>query len=104
MAKVLIEPGVCGLKTQLEITSDDGMAVIIKGSSMCESIQEIIDCLEELDGYETVFSRFGQSPLAKLFNERARHGSCPALSGFIKGIEVCLGLALPGDVIIKIEK
>lgn len=104
MTKAFIDPGICGLKTELEITSSDGQIVTIKGTSMCENIQDIINELGELDGYEVIFSKFGESEVSKLFTEKAKHSSCPVASGILKGIEVCIGLALPKDAVIKVEK
>ena len=41
MTKVLIQPGPCGLDTQVEATSEDGMEVQVKITSGCESIKRL---------------------------------------------------------------
>ena len=43
MTKVLIQPGPCGLDTQVEATSEDGMEVQVKITSGCESINKMTE-------------------------------------------------------------
>ncbi len=103
MHKVEIQPGICGLVTQVtaETVSEDQIKVTIK--SACEAVNKINEVLgEEFDAFEVCLVRPGEDPFTEYAQEHYPvHASCPTISGIIKCIEVEAGLALPKDVQIK---
>lgn len=106
MKKVRIVPGVCGLTTSVEASSEDGMEVIVKVQSGCESIKKMMDSLgNHFDAFEVCLVKPGCGP----FYEYARqhfpgHAACPAIAGIIKCMEAECNLALPGNASITFEE
>ena len=104
MTKIDVNPGICGLKTQLIITADDMQIVKVEIQSECPHILKMKEELSELDGYEECFAKYSESTVYKVAEKHCKHLACPVPTAIIKGIEVACGLALPKDVIIHIEK
>ncbi|MBN2853160.1 MAG: hypothetical protein JXQ23_10550 [Clostridia bacterium] len=105
-AKTEINPGVCGLVSSIEVSSDDMMMVTLTGKSACPAIEKLILSLqsEELDAYECCLGRMDESPVYLKSFDTVRHIACPVPCAIVKAIEVSAGLALPRDVEIKIKK
>ena len=104
MTKLQVNPGICGLKTQLNITADDMQMVAVEIQSECPHITAMQDGLNELDGYEECFAKYSESTVYQIAEEHCKHLACPVPTAIIKGMEVACGLALPKDVEIRIEK
>lgn len=106
MTKVLIQPGPCGLDTQVEAISEDGMEVQVKIASGCESINKMTEVLGDTwDAYDVCLGKPGTGPLYEYAEEKLPgHASCPAIAGIIKCIEVECKLALPKDASITFIK
>ncbi|MBC7958486.1 MAG: hypothetical protein H7X94_01355 [Vallitaleaceae bacterium] len=104
MNRVKIEPGICGLITSAEFTSEDQQQVMIKISTECEHIQKMSHALTEVDGFEECFGAYGSGDVFEQAQLFCPHKACPVPSGLIKGIEVACGLALPKDVCMVIQK
>jgi hypothetical protein len=104
MTKVDVNPGICGLKTQLVITADDMQMVELDIHSECPHITAMQSGLTKLDGYEDCFAKYSESKVYKVAEEHCKHLACPVPTAIIKGMEVACGLALPKDVEIHIEK
>ena len=104
MARVEIDPGICGLKTQLELTSDDLQMVKVDIQSECPHIMAMKDELLELDGYVECFAKYSESTIYKVAEKHIKHLACPVPTAIIKGMEIACGLALPKDVIINVKK
>ena len=106
MKKVKIDPGVCGLPTTVEATSEDGIEVRIHVKSACESIRKMAEELgDTFDAYEVCLVKPGDGP----FYEYAcahfpGHAACPAIAGIIKCMEAECRLALPKDSTIIFEE
>ena len=105
MKKVKIEPGVCGLVTRVEANSEDGMEVILKVASGCESVNRMMDELGDVfDGFALCLTRPGKNILYEYASENfPMHAACPVISGIIKCAEAECNLALPRDVRIEFE-
>ena len=55
MTKVKINPGVCGLITEVEAVSEDGLDVTLKIRSGCKSVHEMLSVTgDTFDSYEPV--------------------------------------------------
>ena len=50
------------------------------------------------------FEKGGFAVVLEAAAKHCRHAGCPVAVGIIKAVEVAAGLALPGDVTIKLEK
>lgn len=104
MVEVKVNPGICGLKSELTLDSEDMQTVTIGFKTDCPSLKPLEDELTEIDGYEVCFAKLGDGPVYELSHKYCKHPGCPVPAALIKGIEVACGLALPKDADIKIEK
>jgi hypothetical protein len=104
MIEVKVNPGICGLKTEMTFDSDDMQTVTIDFKTDCPSLKPLEEELKEADGYEVSFAKFGEGPICELGHEYCRHPGCPVPAALIKGIEAASGLALPKNAEITIEK
>ena len=104
MAKVEVNPGVCGLLTTLHVKVDDMENVSVEIQSECPHIKAMEAELVDLDGYVECFARYSASTVYSIAEKHCRHLACPVPTAIIKGMEVACGLALPKDVILQIEK
>lgn len=100
MTKVKIDPGICGLITQVEAQStetDDGIEVKVKVNSACAAVQKMFEELgDTFDAYDICLSRPGQNEFFEYAGEHfPGHASCPTIAGIIKCMEVESKLALP---------
>ena len=105
-AKTVINPGICGLPSTIEVECDDMQMVTIKGTSACDAITKLIEKLsnEELDAYECALGKMNESPVYINAFDTVHHIACPVPCAIVKAIEVAASLALPKDVEIKIIK
>jgi hypothetical protein len=104
MATVKVNPGICGLKTTITVTSEDMQIAVIHIESECPAVAAMEKDIGEIDSYEECFSKFGGSRVYSAADAHCRHVACPIPSAIIKGIEVTCGLALPKNVEMSIEK
>lgn len=108
IAKVEISAGVCGFKTTARVESSDEQLVVFHIESDCEKIKGLAVKLLDagsLDAYEEISSH-GESRLLALVREQLS-GCCAACAvpiGLFKAMQVAAGLALPREVVIKLEK
>jgi hypothetical protein len=98
MIRLDIDPGICGLQTRLQASSDDGRLVRLNIESQCPSIQALQGSLGELDAYEVCFAGFRDSPVYAAAGEHFKHAACPVPGAIIKAVEAAAGLALPKNV------
>lgn len=103
MAKLIVNPGICGLITEIEVEAADGMNAEFKVESQCGSINKLADAVPSVNGYEEVFKKYGEGSIAKASSVHCSHAACPVPTAMLKGVEVVCGLALPKDVEIKFE-
>lgn len=104
MAKVQVNPGVCGLITTIQATGDDDQTVTLNVESACAYIMAMAADIPEVDGYAEVFGKLGDGEICKAAHAHCKHSACPVPSGFIKAVEVACGLALPRDVHMTVTK
>ncbi len=104
MSKTIIEPGICGFTTTVEVTTAAKRNCSVNIKSECPHIQKLASALTEVDPFKEISFR-GEGPtVLKLGAQHCSHPACPIPIGIIKAIEVEAGLALPRDVIIQINK
>jgi len=104
MATVKVQPGICGLQTEIHATSEDGQEVRLTIQSECEAITAMGKELEIVDGYGVVFAKFSDSPVYQAAERHFKHAACPVPMAIIKAVEVACNCALPKDVEVSIEK
>jgi hypothetical protein len=104
MAIIEVTPGICGLTTRLTVTADEDQIVRVVIESGCPHIKAMEDELQDLDGYAECFAKYSTSTVFSVAEKHCRHLACPVPTALVKGMEVACGLALPKDVVIKIEK
>ena len=105
MAKAIIEPGNCGFTTIVEAIPDGNQRVKIKIESQCKAIQKLAENLSEVDPLQELSLRRGEGPRTlHLGRQYCSHAACPVPVGIIKAVEIAAGMALPGEVSIKLSK
>lgn len=104
MASVSVNSGVCGFNTVINVRSDDGQHAVVEINTECPNLKPLEDELVETDAFEACFARMCESETFRQAAKYCKHPGCPVPAALIKGIEVACGLALPRDVVIKIEK
>ena len=106
MAKVEINPGICGLPSTVWAELDPATyRCKVTVESECAAIRKMGVELEEVDPFQEIALRRGDGPLTlRKAQELCSHSSCPVPSGIIKVVEVAAGLALPADVTMKLSK
>lgn len=104
MVHVEVDAGICGFKTEANISSDDRQKVHVEIKSGCKDIMALAEELKEIDCFAEVFSKLGTSPLYLVAQKHCKHATCPVPMAILKGLEVECGLALPKDVHVAITK
>lgn len=104
MAKVEVNPGACGLKTTLVITSIDKRKLKVEIESQCPHIKTMEAELAELDAMKECFAKYSQSTVYQVAEKHIKHLACPVPTAIIKGMEVKAGFAVAKDVNLNIEK
>jgi hypothetical protein len=103
MAKVAVDPGICGLKSTIEAVSEDGQTCTLLIESDCEAIRALALEIGSLDGYEVAFKAFAENPVYLAAGRHYKHAACPLPSAIVKAVEVACHLALPKGVAFSIE-
>ena len=104
MAKVKVNPGICGLSTTITASSEDGQMATVEITSECPLVMAYAAEIKELDAFAECFSHFEGSEVYSAAQRSKMHTACPVPCGIIKCIEVECSLALPKNVIMEIEK
>ena len=104
MVEVKVNPGICGLKSEMTFDSEDMQTVKIDFKTDCPSLKPLEEELKEADAYEICFAKFGEGEICELGHKYCKHPGCPVPVAIIKGIEAASGMALPKNAEITIEK
>ena len=104
MIKVTVNPGICGLSTEIILESQDMQNVVLSIQTDCPNLKPFEDELKEADGFSECFGKMCDTKVYTLANLYCKHVACPVPCSIIKGIEAVCGFALPKDVHIGIEK
>ena len=102
MTKVVVDAGICGFSTAIEVVRLSARRVRIIITSDCEMVSKIGEQSKELD-WQNILSQREGSLLYKSAFQCIRHIACPVPVAIIKAIEVEVGIALPRDVVIRFE-
>lgn len=104
MARAEIQPGNCGHITIVEAKMTGEGRVSLSIESECQAIQRLAEHLTEVDPRQEISFRGGMPSVLAMAAEYCSHAACPVPVGIIKAVEVAAGLALPGEVTIKLTK
>ncbi|MDY6826506.1 MAG: hypothetical protein SVV67_04930 [Bacillota bacterium] len=104
MAKVIVDAGACGYITKIEATPNGGTEVNLNIVSDCPHIKALAEEYKTAEWMKEALVPFGEAKLFESAKKHIKHAACPVPSGIIKAIEVASGLAVPKDVVMKIEK
>jgi len=102
MTKVVIEAGICGFITSVEVSKLAKRKVKVVITSPCEKITRLGESLTEIDQWE-IFKKHVDCDIYKAAGRCQLHVTCPVPIAVLKAIEVETELALPRDVIIRFE-
>lgn len=106
MTKVEIFGGICGFTTQVHAERHQGYHASFQLDSQCPNWQKVNEILggKELDMMTELFKdkQTGavNSQVIDVALKTVPHVSCPVISGILKSLEVCVGLALPKNASI----
>ena len=102
MARVFINPGICGFPTTVEIKKIGKREFSVILTTECEKLGQLATQIETL----YLADAFTQAKDSRLYNAVADcqiHPACPAPVAIIKALEVEAGAALARDVEIHFD-
>ena len=102
MTRVTVNPGVCGMVCNIEVSKVDGQQVNLKIETKCDMICELNKELNIL-GLRDALKPPGESIVYDCASKCRMHAACPVPAAIIKAIEVEAGMALPRPVSIEFE-
>ena len=103
MTKVVVDPGICGLQTTVEVDKVSKRKVKVIIASDCEIVTQLGNSLTEVDQWEAI-KQYGDCQVLKAASKCHMHVTCPVPVAVLKAIEVEAGLALPRDVLVQFKK
>ena len=95
MTRVIVNPGVCGFTTTIEVDKVDKRRVKVVITSDCEMVTELGESFTEVDAGQAL--KQGQA-----LSEYV-HATCPIPIAVLKAIEAEAGLTVPCDVVILFD-
>ena len=103
MTRVVVEAGICGFTTTIEVVSLSARKVGVTVTSDCETVAKMGEHLKEVRWFD-IWRRQGDSYSAyQTASQIPSHITCPVPVAILKAIEVEAGLALPKDVAIQFK-
>lgn len=107
-ARVEIDAGICGFRTNADVVSEDSQNVTFAISTDCEKIKglaEVLNGKEPLDAYQEI-SPAAESVLLGTVRSTLKGccAGCAVPAGLFKAMQVAAGLALPKDITIRLAK
>lgn len=103
MTRTIVNPGVCGLLTEIAVEKKSGKTYFLTVRSDCEMVRKLGEQMPEL-GMMDVFKKLLDTPVYKLGSVCLKHVSCAVPCGILKTLEVEAGLAVARDVSISFKK
>ena len=100
--KLILNPGVCGFRCEIEAREAEKRRVRILITSECSQISRLNEMLDVLD-LRDIFVTPNKNRIFLLSEKAGCHASCPIPIGVLKCAEVALGLALPRGVTFHFE-
>jgi len=104
MARVTVEPGICGFLTTIEAGMEGRRDVKLAIETKCPNLAPLKEELTVVDGRNECFARLGESQIYQVSQKYCKHAACPVPSAIHKAVEVACQMALPKDVHMTISK
>lgn len=104
MSKVTLDAGTCGYRVGIKAHKKGKKGFIVELVSPCEMVSNLNKELKDEVFDRKIFTSILDSPVYKLCSKHLKHVACPLPSAILKAIEVEDGLAVPKNVIMKIEE
>ena len=102
MTRVTVNPGVCGMVCNIDISKIDRQQVSLKIETKCDMIREMCEQAATMKLRDVL-----KLPVESIVYEYASkcriHAACPVPVAVIKAIEVEAGMALPRPVSIEFD-
>ncbi|MBN2239239.1 MAG: hypothetical protein JW712_05660 [Dehalococcoidales bacterium] len=102
MARVIVNPGVCGMECTIEVTKADRMNFVVKIETKCEMVKKLAEGISEIN-LRNALKAFGGNCISEQAAEVIKHPTCPIPTAILKAIEVEAGMALPRPITITFE-
>ena len=105
MVKTKVDAGICGFHTEIEANSEDEQNVNFIITTQCEKISNLSKKLKTVDAYNEIKEGFNGEIYKIVFQElKGCCSGCAVPVGIFKSMQVAAMVALPKDIIIRIEK
>lgn len=104
---IVVDAGICGFHTRIHADSDDLQNVTVEITSGCEKVRKFGEALVAkgpVDGYAEIGA--GADGVILTTARESLKGCCAACAttiGAFKAMQVAAGVALPGDVTLRIS-
>lgn len=98
--KVVVDAGVCKMKTLITAKENDMGMIDISIRSDCPNILKMSWKLEPVSAFSEVEAKFSESEIYRLADNTVPHTACPVPAGIIKALEVAGDLGLKRDASI----
>jgi hypothetical protein len=104
MIRANVTPGVCNLGTTIEVETVDGMNVTIKIESDCPQIKALAAELTGANAFQEIGRPIRESRVFELAATHRLHTTCLVPVGVLKAMEAAVGMALPGEASVRLER
>jgi len=102
--RIFVNPGICGFDCKVVAeTSGKRKARVEIAESGCAMIRQYSEDLPDL-GLQDIFVPLTKNVIFIAAEKAGCHLACPVPVAVVKACEVVLGLAIPKDVFLRVEK
>ena len=102
MCTVVVEPGICGFRAEVEVKRENSQKARVAIKSECSQVLELNEMLHSLD-LKDIFVSPRKNIVFALSEKAHCHASCPIPFAILKCAEIEMGLALPREVLITFK-
>jgi hypothetical protein len=102
MTRVVVEAGICGFTSTIEVSKLSAKRVRVDITSDCEMVSKLGEQLHDIELRNVL--KLPENPLlCESAHHYIRHVACPVPIAILKAVEVEVGLALAKDVVIHFD-
>jgi hypothetical protein len=103
MCTMVVDPGICGFQSEVEVKKKERRKVDVNLYSECPQLVQLNEMLDSLD-VRDIFMPPMRNIVFTLSEKAGCHASCPVPLAILKCAEVEMELALPRDVILTFRR
>ncbi len=100
---MIVDAGVCKMKTVIRAVQSDDMMVGISIDSDCHNILKMSWGIKSINPYTEIESKICETDVYKRANETLPHAACPVPCAIIKAVEVASDMGIKRDATITIR-